>query len=157
MAVIDFNSPIDFGQTTFVETLKGLANARWANCFLTTDGSPAETRIRQMRSAISRQLPSKNFFLLRSIPLYGFCPDNISPEPSGHRNLPASHAIQAVPLRHSREGFSQHSGKGKRKSRLANLCRLRTIADKHRPKAVRRRGLCGTTSTSRLDSRIIVQ
>ena len=150
MAVIDFNSPINFGQTTFVETRKGLANARWTNCFLTADGSPAETRIRQMRSTISRQLSREYFFLLRSIPLHDFCPDNISPEPSGHRNLSASHAIQAVPLRHPRKGFSQHSGQSKRKSRLAHLCRFRSNIDKHSSKTVRRRRLWGRTSTSLL-------
>jgi hypothetical protein len=131
MTVIDFNSPINFGQITFPTTLKGLANAHRANNFLTTDRLPAKTRIRQMCSSISWQLSDKNFFLLRSIPLYGFCSNNISTEPSGHRNLSASNAFQTLSLRHPWKSFSQHPGQSKRESRLANICRLRRSVDKH--------------------------
>jgi hypothetical protein len=117
MTVIDFNSLINFSQITFVETLKGLANAHRANCFLTTDRLSTKARIRQMRSPIPRQLSDKNFLLSRPIPLYGFCTDNISTESSRHRNLFASNAIQTLPLWHPRKNFSQHLGKSKREIR----------------------------------------
>ena len=152
MSVIDFNSLINFGQIIFMETLKGPANAHREDRFLTTDRLPAETRIRQMCSSVSRQLSDTNFLLSRPIPLYGLCSDNISAEPSGHRNLSASHAIQTIPLRHPRKNFSQHSGKSKRKQKLANLCRLRPSIDKHCSKLVRRRRFRRTTSTSCLRS-----
>jgi len=126
MTVIDFNSLVDFGQNIFLATSKGLANVHWKNSFLTTDRLSAKARIRQMRSPIPRQLSDKNFFLPRSVSLYGFCTDNISTESSRHRNLFASNAIQTLPLWHPRKNFSQHPGKGKRESRLANIHRLRS-------------------------------
>jgi hypothetical protein len=111
MVRIDFNSFINFGQNTLVYTLKGLANIHRKNSFLATDRLPAKTQARRMCSPILWQLSDKNFLLLRSIPLYGFCSDNISPESSGHRDLSASDEVQVVPLRYSWKSFSQHSGK----------------------------------------------
>ena len=153
MTVIDFNSLVDFGQIIFMPTSKGLANVHRTNSFLTTDRLPAKTRIRQMCSPASRQLSNTNFLLSQPISLYGFCSDNISTEPSGHRNLSASDAVQTLPLWHPRKGFSQYSGQGKRKPRLANLCRLRAGADKHCSKAVRQRRLRRTIEKSCLRTR----
>jgi len=91
MVVIDFNSLLNFGQYTFIDTLKGLANALRTDCFLTTDRLSAETPIRQMCSTIQRQLPNKNIFLFRSIPLHGICSDNLSSESERHRNKQKVH------------------------------------------------------------------
>jgi hypothetical protein len=111
MVRIDFNSFINFGQNTLVDTLKGLANVHRKNSVLATYRLPAKTQVRLMCSPILWQLSDKNFLLLHSIPLYGFCSDNISPESSGHRDLSASDEVQVVPLRYSWKSFSQHSGK----------------------------------------------
>ena len=97
MVGIDFNSSVDFGQNSLFETLKGLANVHRKNSFLTNDRPPAKTQVRRMCWPIPWQLSDKNFLLLRSIPLYGFCSDNISPESSGHRDLPASDEVQVIP------------------------------------------------------------
>jgi len=94
MVVIDLKSPIDFGHKTFIDSLKGPANVYRTDCFLTVDKLLAKTPIRQMRSPIPRQPSDKNFFLFRSIPVYGFRSDNISPESSRHRDLPASNSAQ---------------------------------------------------------------
>jgi len=152
MTVNDFNSPINFGQITFPTTLKGLANAQGVNNFLTTDRLPAKMPIRQICSSISWQLSDKNFFLLRSIPLYGFCSNNISTEPSGHRNLSASNAFQTLSLWHPWKSFSQHPGQSKRKSRLANICRLRRSVDKHRTEVVYQRSFWPSIEASCLRS-----
>jgi hypothetical protein len=111
MVRTDFNSFVNFGQNTLVDTLKGLADVHRKNSVLTTDRLPAKTQVRRMCSPILWQLSDKNFLLLRSIPLYGFCSDNISPESSGHRDLSASDEAQVVLLRYSWKSFSQHSGK----------------------------------------------
>jgi hypothetical protein len=111
MVRIDFNSFIKFGQNTLVDTLKGLANVHRKNSFLATDRLPAKTQVRRMCSPILWQLSDKNFLLRCSIPLYGFCSDNMSPESSGHRDLSASDEVQVVPLRYSWKSFSKHSGK----------------------------------------------
>ena len=130
MTGIDLKSPIDFGHKTFIDSLKGSANVRRANSFLTTDRLSSQKTIRQMRSTISGQPSNKNFLLLRSIPLYGLCPDNLSPESSRHRKLSSSNAVETLPLRNTRKCFTQHIGKCKRTSRLENLRRLRTGFDK---------------------------
>ena len=75
MTGIDLKSPIDFGRKTFTDSLKGSANVHRANSFLTTVRLSSQKTIRQMRSTISGQPSNKNFFLFRSIPLYGLCPD----------------------------------------------------------------------------------
>ena len=152
MTVFDFNSFVDFGQNISMATSKGLANVHWTNSFLTTNRLPAKTRIRQMCSTIPRQLQDKNFFLLRSIPLYGFCSDNLSSEPSRHRNLSSGNAAKTLSLRNSRKSFTQHFGKGKRKSRLANICRVCSSFDKQSSKALRQRGLWSPTKANNLRS-----
>jgi hypothetical protein len=128
MIVIDFKLPVLFGQNTFIKILKGLANARWTDCFLATDRLSAKTPVRQMCSSISRQLQDTNLFMFRSISLHGVRTDNLSSKSSRHRNLSACDAAKALPLRHPRKRFSDHACKGKRKSGLANLRRVCTRA-----------------------------
>ena len=141
MIGVDLKSPIDFGHKTFTDSLKGSANVHRANSFLTTDRLSSQKTIRQMRSKISWQPSNKEFFLFRSIPLYGFCPDNLSPESSRHRKLSSSNAVETLPLRNTRECFTQHIGKCERTSRLENLCRLRTDFDRQSPNTLRQRRL----------------
>ena len=150
MIGIDFNLHLIFGQSTFTDLLKGLANACRTDSFRTTNRLPSKKTIRQMCPQISRQPSNKNFFLFRSIPLYGFCPDNLSSEPSGHRNLSSSNAAETLSLWHPRKCFPNHVGKGKRKSRLENLRGLRTPPDKQSPNALRRRRLWHSTESRSL-------
>jgi len=152
MVVIDFNSPINFGQNTFAKTLKGQANARGTNCFLTTVRLSAKIPIRQMRLPIPRQPSNKNLFLFRSIPVHGFCSDNISTESSRHRDLSESIEAKTLPLRHTRKRFTQHVSKRKRKSRLENLRRLRIDFDKQSSNTLRRRRLRYSTKSRSLCS-----
>jgi hypothetical protein len=153
MVVIDFNLPINFGQNTFAKTLKGQANARGTNCFLTTGRLFTKTPLPQMRWQISRQLPNKNIFLFRSIPLHGVRSDNISTESSRYRNLLTSNAVQVIPLRYPRKSFPQHFGQGKRKSKLSNLRRLRPCVDKQSPEALCQRRIRCSTKTGCLCTR----
>ncbi len=164
MIGIDLKSPIDFGHKTFTDSLKGSANVHRTNSFLTTVRLSSQKTIRQMRSAILWQPSSKNFFLFRSIPLYGICPDNISPEPSRHRKLSSGNAAETLPLRHTRECFTQYIGKCERTSRLENLRRLRTGFDRQSSGTLcqRRfrhstepRGLCSGFNNHRLMSFIV--
>lgn len=141
MTGTDFNLHLNFGQYTFTDLQKGLANACRTDRFLTIVRLSAQKDIRQVRTKISRQPSNKNFFVLRSIPVYGFCSDNLSAKPSGHRNLLESDATKTLSLRNSRKCFSHHSGKGKRKSRLENICRFRTGFDKQSSNALRQRRL----------------
>ena len=130
----DLKLPIDFGRTSFTDSLKGSANVRRANSPLTTVRLPSQKTIRQMRSTVSGQPSNKDFFLSRSISLYGLCSDNLSPESS-------SNAAEALSLRDTRECFRQHLGKCQRTSRLENLCRLCTDFDSQSQNTLRQRRL----------------
>ena len=136
MIGIDFNLHLTFGQYTFMDLLKGLANACWTNSFLTTVRLSSQKTIRQMCSPIPRQLQDKNFFMFRSISLHGIRSDNVPSKSSRHRNLPESNAPETLPLRHSWESFTHHLGQGKRKSRLADIQRLCPSADPRSPPAI---------------------
>src|SRR4030043_466928 len=127
---IDFNLPLDFGQYTFMDLLKELANACRTDRLLTTVRLSSPKTIRPMRSTISWQPSDKTIFLFRPMPVHGVCPDNVSPEPSRHRSLSSSHAAEALPLRLTREDVTQYVGQRKRLSRLENLRRFRTGFDK---------------------------
>jgi hypothetical protein len=153
MVGFDFNSSINFGQYTFTDSLKGLANARWTNCFFTTDGLSSQKTIRQMRPPISRQLSNKDLFLFRSIPVHGFCPDNISSESSRHRDLPASDEAKALSLWHPSKCITQYFSKCKRASGLENLCRLCPGANRQGTKALRQPRFRYPAKTHRLCSR----
>lgn len=150
MIGIDFNLPLIFDQSTFTDLLKGLVNARRTDNLLTTDRLPSQKTIRQLRPQIPRQPSNKNFLLFRSIPLYGFCSDNLSSEPSGHRNLSSSNAAETLSLRHSRKRLPNHVGQGKRKSKLEDLRRLCSHPDKQSPNALRRRRLWRSTESRSL-------
>src|SRR4030043_55093 len=153
MVRIDFNSSVNFGQYTFTDSLKGLANACWTNCFLTTDGICSQKTIRQMRSPTSWQLSNKEFFLFRSIPVHGFCPDNIPSESSRHRDLPTSDEAKALSLWHPSKCVTQYFSKRKRASGLENLCRLCQGVDRQGAKALRQRRFRYSAKTHRLCSR----
>ena len=145
MIGIDFNLPLNFGQYAFTDLLKGLANAHRANGFLATDRLSSQKTIRPMCSQIHRQLSSKDFFLFRSIPVYGFRPDNISSEPSRHRNLSEGNAAKTLPLRHTRKCFTQYLSKCKRTSRLENIRRFCPGVDKQSSNTLCQRGLRHST------------
>jgi hypothetical protein len=78
MIWIDFNLSLNFGQYTFTDLLKNLASACRTDNFLTTVGLPSKKEIRQMRSTILGILSGENFFLFRSVSLYGICLDSYS-------------------------------------------------------------------------------
>lgn len=150
MVVVDLNSDIDFGQKTFTKNRKGLANVYRTNCFLATNRLSTETSIRQVRPTIPRQLSNKDLFMFRSVSVHGFCSDNISAESSGHRDMPAGNAIQALPLRYSRKRVTQHIGECERKSRLENIRGLRTDLNKQSSSTLRQRRLRHSTESRSL-------
>ena len=161
MSGVDLKLPIDFGRTSFTDSLKGSANVRRANSPLTTVRLPSQKTIRQMRSTVSGQPSNKDFFLSRSISLYGLCSDNLSPESSRYRKLSSSNAAEALSLRDTRECFTQHLGKCQRTSRLENLCRLcksfdrqssNTLCQRRLRHSTEPRGLCSGFNNHRFMS-----
>lgn len=75
---------------------------------------------------------ASGFILLKRHPrkLNGFCPNNVSAEPPGHRDVSVGNAIQALSLWDSRKCVTQHIGECERTSRLENIRRFRTNLNK---------------------------
>ena len=129
MVRVDLNWPVHSGHNPFKDRLKGRAHAQWTNHFLTTANISTQATIRHVRKTISRQLSRQNLFLLRSISMHGICPDNVPTKSERHRVLSESYESQALSLWYSRPRLTQYVGQSKRKSRLANLRRLRSSLD----------------------------
>jgi len=145
MIGIDFNLHLTLSQYTFMDLLKGLANACWTNNLFATVRLSSQQTIRQMRPEIPRQPSDKNIFLFRSISVHGVCPDNLSSKSSRHRKLSSSNAAETLPLRHSRNRVTQYIGKCERASRLENIRRLRTGVNKQSQNALHQRRLWHST------------
>ena len=69
MSVFDFKSVQHFGHTSSPSMRKGVADVYGTNDLLPVDGLSAQARVRQVRSPVSRQLPSAQVLMSRSIPL----------------------------------------------------------------------------------------
>ena len=128
MIVFDLKTFSSYGQT-FIGLPKGLANAQRSISILTTDGFLAETRIQQMYPALSRQPSYQDFFLSRSVPLYGICTTYFSPLAPRHRNLFAGRWIQVIPFGIQGQSLKKHSRRSQRKTIMVNIRRLRTGSD----------------------------
>lgn len=124
ISVIDLKSILYYGHS-FFNKQKGVANEYRKNCLCSNHGLFTITGISQMRKSISRKLQSSKILLLRSIPLYGFCATYLSRKFTRYRSLFTFGSKQTLPYRLSRQNFSQHFSKCKRKKRRAYIRRLR--------------------------------
>ena len=120
MTVFDLKSLSCYGQT-FSNSSKGLANVQRSISLLATNGIFPKTRFQQMRSSVSRQSSNKDFLMPRPVPLHGVCPANFQRKSAGHRNMSASNAAEAISRWNKRQSLTQYSGRGKRKTPLANI------------------------------------
>ena len=150
MTVFDFKWLLDFGHTFSAPMGKGVADVHGTNGVLPVDGLPAQARVRQVRSSLSRQLPGAQVHLSGSIPVYGFRPTHLPGELAQHRNLSASRRAQTLSCRHPRPRLPKHPGRCQRDERLAHLRRLRPRAHCQSQKTVRRRGLWSRLATDGL-------
>ena len=125
MTVFDLKSLSCYGQT-FSNSSKGLANVQRSISLLATNGLFSKTRFQQMRSSVSRQSSNKDFLMPRSVSLHGVCPANLQRKSAGHRNMSASNAAEVISRWNKRQSLTQYSGRGKRKTPLANICGLCT-------------------------------
>ena len=159
MVGIDLKLPIVFADNTFNFLLKGRTGVHWANNFLSTFRLSAEETIRQMCTKISRQLSDKIIFMLRPISFNVFRTNYQSQKPSRHRNISSGNGAKTLSLRFPLEYISNHFSKGKRKSPLANIRRLRSYINQQGTKSLcqrlsrffdRQRSLCSGFNNHRL-------
>ena len=104
----------------------GLADEYRANRFFSNHGPDASLGFPQMRQTISWRLQSTKILLHGPISLYGICSINLPREFARYRSMPARQPAQTLSYGHSIQHLTKHIGRRQRKSRLANLRRLRS-------------------------------
>src|SRR5208337_4587717 len=101
---------------------------QWPNDFCSTDGPASTRRVSPLRGSLPWRLQGTEFFLLRSIPVFGLCPAHLSRESARHRNLLARASVATLSHGFSGLRLTQHSGQRQSAARLAYLRRLRPSA-----------------------------
>ena len=99
--------------------------------FFSGNRSYAHAYIPSMCATVQGQLSCKTFHLPRSVSMHGVCPTYISGKSPRYRGMSPCPAKQTISYGHSGKNFTQHTGRGQRKTRLAYLCRLCPIAYLH--------------------------
>ena len=150
MSVFDFNALQDIGHTSSAFMWKGVADVHGTNGVLAVDGLPAQARVQQVRSSLSRQLPGAQVFLPRSIPLYGLRPTHLSGKSARHGDVSARRRVQALSCWHPWPSLPKHLGRRQRDQRLAHLGRLRPGAGGQGQTTLCRRELRLGLATERL-------
>src|SRR4030065_1449185 len=129
---------------------KEMAYECWENSIFTIDGVPPPIRISKMCRALPRRLQDQVFFLLGSIPLYGFCPTYLSRKPPRHSSLPPGQPTKTLSYGLSRKRVSQYLGSRQPSPRLVHLRRLRSNLDCPGPNSLRQRRLWYRAETNNL-------
>ena len=164
MVGIDLKLPIVFADNTFNFLLKGRTDVHWANNFLSTFRLSAEETIRQMCAKISRQSSDKILLMLRPISFDVFRANYQSQKSPRHRDVSACNGAKTLSLRLPLKYISNHFSKGKRKSPLANIRRLRPHINRQSTRSLcrrlsrffdRQRSLCSGLNDHRLMSDIV--
>src|SRR5271157_2390750 len=137
---IDLNSDVLFGH---LENWRGRVHEQWPNDFCSTDGLASAARVSPLRGSLPGRLQGTEFFLPRSIPLFGFCPAHLSRESARHRNLLARTSAAALSHGLSRRHLAQHPGQRHPAARLAHLRRLCPPAHRAGPRPLSARTVRG--------------
>ncbi len=117
----DFNLPVAFRPFPH----KGLADEHRANRFFSNHGYAPSLGLPQMRQTISRRSQNTKILLYGSISLHGIRPINLPRELARYRSMPARQPAKTLSHGHSIPHLTKHISRCQRKSRLANLRRLR--------------------------------
>ena len=117
----DFNLPVAFRPFPH----KGLADEYRANCFFSNYGPAASLGFPQMRQAVSWRPQNTTILLHGPISKHGIRSINVPREFARHRSLPARQPVKTLSYGHSIPYLTKHISRRQRKSRSANLRRLR--------------------------------
>ncbi len=143
MSFFDFNLLFPFcGHSTAFQFALEAADESWPKRLFSTRGLAANLPVSNLRRSIPRQSLRQGFFLLGSVPFSGLCAAHLPRKSPRYRSLSARPATQVVSHGFPWKRLSQHLGQRQRASRLANLRRLRSGSDCHRPRPVPRRTVC---------------
>jgi hypothetical protein len=149
MSIIDLNS-ISAQCHTSASPRKEIADERWSDDLLSTDGLVAETRLSQLCRSLQRQLQDQELLVLGPVSAHGLRPAHLPGEPAGHPGLSAVGQSETLSHGHSREGLPQHVGPCQSGTRLADLRRLCSGAHRRGPEPLRQRLLRHRVGSERL-------
>lgn len=116
-----------------------LSNEYRPNCFFAGHRLSSHALISKLCKTVSRKPEDKILYLLRSVYVHGFRPDDLSRKPSGYRSLPQSPREKALPYGHSGHCSAKYTGACQQSQGLANLRRFRAISDQNRQAIISRR------------------
>jgi len=117
----DFNLPVAFSPFPH----KGLADKYRANRFFSNHGHAPSLGFPQMRQTISWRSQNTKILLHGPLSLYGIRSINLPGELARHQSMPARQPVKTLSYGHSIPHLTKHISRRQRKSRLANLRRLR--------------------------------
>ena len=123
----DFNFPVAFRPFPH----KGLADEYRANGFFSNHGPAASLGFPQMRQTVSWRPQNTAIHLHGPVSKYGICSMNVPREFARHRSMPARQPVKTLSYGHSIPHLTKHISRRQRKSRLANLRRLRSNSYLH--------------------------
>jgi len=93
------------------------------NCFLSSNGASSASSFSSVCRPIQRQFQDQGVLLPRSISMHGFCPTDLSREPTRHRIMSVGAEEQALSHGDPLFDFSQQFGQRQQGQRLAYLRR----------------------------------
>ncbi len=124
---------------------KGASDEQRSNCIITAIELPAHASISNLCQSIRRQYTYSKLLMSRPVCNDVFRTTGIPRIAARNRSIVELFTHKPVPHGISMpQNFSQHAGKGKRKSQLENLCRLRKYFNRDGSKT-----LCERTDSSR--------
>jgi len=130
MPVIDLNFSTKSNYTpVLLPTQEDMSNEYRQTRFLSSDRPFTALHISKLRQSLPRQLQSQKLHMSGSVPMHGFCTNDISREPTRHRSMSQSPKKQTLPHGNSKYSISQHIGQCQPNSRLAHLRRICSNAD----------------------------
>ena len=139
-------SPLCFGINR-----SGEGNEQRKKHFFSNHGFLTPLRIKEMYSPLSRRLQGPIVYLFKSILHDGIRAINLSRKSQGHRGMFKCAPIKTIPSGYSIKNIQKYFGGCQQFSRLANIRRFCTSANKHRSSAlfagryrsgIRRDGIC---------------
>ncbi len=124
-------------------------------CFFTNYDPPALENLSPMRGPLPRRPQSSNIPMFPTIPIHGACSDVSPKQFTRAGRVPALSFGQAISSRSVGRHITKHACKSQRKSRLADLCRLRPASDRNGSSTLRSRRQRVEFARNRLRTRLV--
>ena len=151
MTIIDLKSH-PFLSKMFGKTLWGGTDVYRTIDFQAGYGLHPFTNLSPLRSKVPRRLQSKNLLMPRPVPMHGICSTHAPGESPRYRNLLALSKQKTLSHGRSWKSFQVNSCRSQRKTRLANICRIRSEPNRYSQRVIQGRFLSRRTERNSICS-----